>query len=95
MRNTARPGFTSWWFSKAQASRQVQQPEQFSCIALNSIVFSLASHMILNGTMPNRRVIFIDTIPGIEVFRNLKFQAPRQKNGGQAKSNEIPNVNIQ
>jgi hypothetical protein len=43
--------------------------------------------MKLNGTIPNRKVIFRDSIPGIEVFRNIKFQAPN--------SNEIPNVNIQ
>jgi len=30
-----------------------------------------------------------------EVLRNLKFQAPRQKDGGQANPNEIPNINIQ
>jgi hypothetical protein len=43
--------------------------------------------MKLNGTIPNRKVIFRDTIPGIEDFRNTKFRAPN--------SNEIPNVNIQ
>ena len=43
--------------------------------------------MKLNSTIPNRKVIFRDTIPGIEVFRNFKFQAPN--------SNEIPNSNIQ
>jgi hypothetical protein len=36
----------------------------------------------LNGAIPNGKVIYRDTIPGIEVFRNIKFQAPN--------SNEIP-----
>ena len=31
--------------------------------------------MKLNGTLPNRKVIVRDTIPGIEIFRYLKFQA--------------------
>jgi hypothetical protein len=31
-------------------------------------------HIKLNGTIPNRKVIFRDTIPGIEVFINVKFQ---------------------
>jgi len=31
--------------------------------------------MNLNGMIPNRKVIFRETIPGIEVFRYLKFQA--------------------
>ena len=42
--------------------------------------------MKLNGTIPNRKVIFRDTLPGIEEFRNLKFQALNSK--------EIPNVKI-
>ena len=41
----------------------------------------------LNGTTPNREVIFRYAITGIEIFRNVKFQAPN--------SNKIPNVNIQ
>jgi hypothetical protein len=44
-------------------------------------------YMKLNGTIPNKKVIFRDTIPGVEDFRNLKFQAPN--------SNEILNFNIQ
>ena len=32
--------------------------------------------MKLNRTIHNREAIFKDTIPGIEVFRNVKFQAP-------------------
>jgi hypothetical protein len=47
----------------------------------------LTPRVKLNGTIPNRKVIFKDTIPVIEVFRNVKFQAPN--------SNEIPNFNIQ
>ena len=43
--------------------------------------------MKLNGTLPNRRVIFRDTIPGTEVFGIVNFKAPN--------SNEIPNFNIQ
>jgi hypothetical protein len=43
--------------------------------------------MKLTGTIPNREVIFRETIPGIEVFRNLKSEAPNSK--------EIPNVNVQ
>ena len=39
--------------------------------------------MRLNGTIPNRKVIYKDSIPGIEDFRNVKFQAPNTK--------EIPN----
>ena len=39
-----------------------------------------------NGTIPNRKVTFRDTIPGFEVFKNLKFQATI--------SNEIQNFNI-
>ena len=42
---------------------------------------------MINVTVPSRKVIFRDTIPGIEVVRNLKFQAPN--------SSEIPNFNIQ
>ncbi|MGD8721132.1 MAG: hypothetical protein PVG46_04970, partial [Desulfobacterales bacterium] len=56
---------------------------------------SFNPRMKLNGTVLNRKVIFRDTIPGIEVFRNVKSLSPRQKKGGQANSNEIPNVNIQ
>jgi hypothetical protein len=33
-------------------------------------------HMKLNSTIPIRKGIFRDTIPGIGLFRNLKFQAP-------------------
>jgi hypothetical protein len=51
--------------------------------------------MKLNGTVLDRMVILRDNIPGIEDFRNLKSQAPRQKNGGQANFNEIKNFNIQ
>ena len=40
-----------------------------------------------NGATPNRTVIFKDTNPCIEIFSNLKSQAPNSK--------EIPNVNIQ
>jgi hypothetical protein len=47
----------------------------------------MAPRMKLNGTIPNRKVIFRDTLPGLEEFRNLKFQVPI--------SNEFPNVNIQ
>ena len=47
----------------------------------------LTPYMKLDGTVLDRRVIFKDTIPGIEVFRNIKSQAPNSK--------EIPNVNIQ
>jgi hypothetical protein len=53
------------------------------------------SLMKLNGTVLNVMVILKDNIPGIENFRNLKSQAPRQKKGGQANVNEIPNFNIQ
>jgi len=42
--------------------------------------------MKLNGIIPNRKVNFSDTLPGIEETRNLKFQAPN--------SNKISNVNI-
>jgi hypothetical protein len=35
--------------------------------------------MKLNGTVLNRGVIFKDNIPGIEVFRNPKSQAPNIK----------------
>jgi hypothetical protein len=38
--------------------------------------------MKVNGTMPNRKVIFRDAIPDVGVFRKLKFQAPN--------FNEIP-----
>jgi hypothetical protein len=32
--------------------------------------------MKLNGTIPNREVIYRDTIPDIKIFRNVNFQAP-------------------
>jgi hypothetical protein len=51
--------------------------------------------MKLNGTVRKRMGILRDNIPGIEGFRNLKSQAPRQKDSGQASVNEIPNVNFQ
>jgi hypothetical protein len=43
--------------------------------------------MKLNGSVLYRRAIFRDNIPGIEVTRNLKSQAPNIK--------EIQNFNIQ
>ena len=46
-----------------------------------------AARVKLNGTVLYRRVIFKDIIPGIEVFRNPKSQAPNFK--------ETQNFNIQ
>jgi hypothetical protein len=60
-----------------------------------SIAASGGARMKLNGTVLDRMVIYRDNIPGIEDFRNLKSQAPRQKNGGQANFKKIPNFNIQ
>jgi hypothetical protein len=40
-----------------------------------------------NGIIPNGKVILRDTIPGAEVFRNVKSQAPNSK--------EIPKFDIQ
>jgi hypothetical protein len=56
---------------------------------------SVGSVLSVNVTIANKKVTLRNTMPGIAVFRNVKLQAPRQKNGGQANSNEIPNFNIQ
>jgi hypothetical protein len=45
--------------------------------------------MKLDSTITDIRVILL--YRSIDLFKNLKFQAPRQKNGGQANSKEIPN----
>jgi hypothetical protein len=48
---------------------------------------SFNPYMKLNGTIPNKKIIIKNTLLGIEVFRNLKSQAPNSK--------KIPYFNIQ